>query len=407
MTDDAAYGVYGRGTVEPGDRPAVLVVDYQKAFTTDGLGLGGSPLIERGVVNAARLLRVARETGVPVFQFHVSFGEAEGGLGLWRHKVPKLGEIVAGSPWVEIDERVLGSVRLAARQEVAVGLRRDAAGRAAQRAAHRHRDRDRLHDLGLRPRDGRGRVLERLPHARARGRRRRPGAGAARREPARLPAPLRRGHDGGRLHRVPAAPRRGMRRPPLEDVTIVAIEQYGAGPWGSVQLADLGADVIKIEDPRSRGDVGRYVPPFQEGEDSLFFETFCHNKRSVSLDLSHPGARTVFEDLVRSADAVYSNLRGDGPEKLRIRYADLESVNPAIVCCSLSGFGMTGPRAAEGGYDYILQGYAGWMSLTGEPDGPPEKTGLSLVDMATGYAAALALMSGALGRAARRRRLRL
>jgi crotonobetainyl-CoA:carnitine CoA-transferase CaiB-like acyl-CoA transferase len=185
-----------------------------------------------------------------------------------------------------------------------------------------------------------------------------------------------------------------MRKPPLEDVRIVAIEQYGAGPWGSVHLADLGADVIKIEDPRSRGDVGRYVPPFQEGEDSLFFETFCHNKRSVSLDLTHPEARAVFEDLVRSADAVYSNLRGDGPEKLRIRYADLESVNPAIVCCSLSGFGMTGPRAAEGGYDYILQGYAAWMSLTGEPDGPPVKTGLSLVDMSTGYAAALALMCG-------------
>jgi crotonobetainyl-CoA:carnitine CoA-transferase CaiB-like acyl-CoA transferase len=188
-----------------------------------------------------------------------------------------------------------------------------------------------------------------------------------------------------------------MRTPPLADVTIIAIEQYGAGPWGSVQLADLGADVIKIEDPRSRGDVGRYVPPFQEGEDSLFFETFCHNKRSVSLDLTHPEARPVFERMVRAADAVYSNLRGDGPERLRIRYADLEAVNPAIVCCSLSGFGMTGPRAAEGGYDYILQGYAGWMSLTGEPDGPPVKTGLSLVDMATGYAAALALMCGLWG----------
>ena len=187
------------------------------------------------------------------------------------------------------------------------------------------------------------------------------------------------------------------RRPPLEDITIVAVEQYGAGPWGSVHLADLGADVIKIEDPRSRGDVGRYVPPFQEGEDSLFFETFCHNKRSVSLDLSHPQARAVFEDLVRTSDAVYSNLRGDGPEKLRIRYDDLKEVNPAVVCCSLSGFGMTGPRAAEGGYDYVLQGYAGWMSLTGEPDGPPEKTGLSLVDMSTGYVAALALMCGLWG----------
>ena len=106
MTDDDAYGVYGRGTLEPGDRPAILVVDYQKAFTTAGLGMGGSALIERGVVNAARLLKVARATRVPVFQFHVSFGEEEGGLGLWSRKVPKLAEITAGSPWVEIDERV-------------------------------------------------------------------------------------------------------------------------------------------------------------------------------------------------------------------------------------------------------------------------------------------------------------
>jgi crotonobetainyl-CoA:carnitine CoA-transferase CaiB-like acyl-CoA transferase len=182
-----------------------------------------------------------------------------------------------------------------------------------------------------------------------------------------------------------------MRRP-LEDVAIVAVEQYGAGPWGTVHLADLGATVIKIEDPTTGGDIGRYVPPFQEGEDSLFFETFCHNKLSVSLDLRHPAARPVFEDLVRGADAVYSNLRGDGPAKLRLLYDDLRHVNEAIVCCSLSGFGMTGPRAAEGGYDYILQGMAGWMSLTGDPDGPPVKSGLSLVDMATGYAAALALM---------------
>ncbi len=396
MTDDG-YDVYGRGTVEPGDRPAILVVDYQKAFTTDGLGMGGTPLIERGVVNTARLLPVARETGVPVFQFHVSFGEAEGGLGLWSRKVPKLAEIRVGTPWVEIDDRLLDpSDSVIAKKWPSVFAGTPLA-RAPERAAHRHRDRHRLHDLGLRPRDDRRRVLERLPHARARGRRGRPGAGPARREPARLPAALLRGHDDGRVHRVPAAPRRGMRRPPLEDVTIVAIEQYGAGPWGSVHLADLGADVIKIEDPRSRGDVGRYVPPYQEGEDSLFFETFCHNKRSVSLDLTHPEARPVFEALVRAADGVYSNLRGDGPEKLRIRYADLESVNPAIVCCSLSGFGMTGPRAEEGGYDYILQGYAGWMSLTGEPDGPPVKTGLSLVDMATGYAAALALMCGLWG----------
>src|SRR5690242_1743971 len=86
---------------------------------------------------------------------------------------------------------------------------------------------------------------------------------------------------------------------PLADVRIIAVEQYGAGPWGTLQLADLGADVIKIEDPRSGGDVGRYVPPFQQGEDSLFFETFNRNKRSLSLDLRHPEGRGVLEDLAR------------------------------------------------------------------------------------------------------------
>ena len=158
---------------------------------------------------------------------------------------------------------------------------------------------------------------------------------------------------------------------PLADVRVVAVEQYGAGPWGTLQLADLGAEVIKIEDPESSGDVGRYVPPFQEGEDSLFFETFNRNKKSISLDLRHPEARGVLEDLVRASDAVFSNLKGDQPRKLGLTYDQLKDVNPRIVCCSLSGFGMTGPRAAEGGYDYMMQGLAGWMSLTGEPGGRP------------------------------------
>jgi crotonobetainyl-CoA:carnitine CoA-transferase CaiB-like acyl-CoA transferase len=181
---------------------------------------------------------------------------------------------------------------------------------------------------------------------------------------------------------------------PLADVRVLAVEQFGAGPWGTLQLADLGADVIKIEDPASRGDVGRYVPPFAEGEDSLFFETFNRNKRSVSLDLRHPEAHGVFEDLVRGSDVVYSNLRGDQPAKLRLTYDDLKDVNPRIVCCSLSGFGMSGERAAQGGYDYMMQGLAGWMSLTGDPDGPPTKSGLSLVDLSGGYASAIAVLAG-------------
>ncbi len=150
-----------------------------------------------------------------------------------------------------------------------------------------------------------------------------------------------------------------MRMPPLSDVTIVSVEQFGAGPWATLPLADLGADVIKIEDPGAGGDVARYVPPFQEGEDSLFFETFNRNKRSISLDLRTSAGREAFEDLVRAADGVFSNLRGDQPAKLRITYDDLKGLNEAIVCCSLSGFGTTGPRASQGGYDYILQGLAG------------------------------------------------
>ncbi|MDH3189909.1 MAG: CoA transferase [Acidimicrobiia bacterium] len=181
---------------------------------------------------------------------------------------------------------------------------------------------------------------------------------------------------------------------PLEDVRVIAIEQFGAGPFASVHLADLGAEVIKIEDPRTRGDVGRYIPPYQVGQDSLFFQTFNRNKRSISLDLTVGSGRSVFEDLVRVSDVVHSNLRGDVPEKLDLRYEDLKGFNPAIVCASLSGYGMTGPRAAHPGYDYMLQGLAGWMSLTGEPDGAPAKSGLSLVDFSGGFVAVGAILAG-------------
>ncbi|GAA1373432.1 CaiB/BaiF CoA transferase family protein [Catellatospora chokoriensis] len=181
---------------------------------------------------------------------------------------------------------------------------------------------------------------------------------------------------------------------PLADIRVIAVEQYGAGPFGSLHLADLGAEIIKIEDPSSGGDVGRYVPPYTDGEDSLFFETFNRGKRSLSLDLSTAAGREVFEDLVAESDAVYSNLRGDVPARMCLTYADLKHLNPRIVCCSLTGFGMTGPRARQPGYDYILQGLAGWMSLTGEPDGPPAKSGLSMVDYSGGFVAAMALLAG-------------
>jgi crotonobetainyl-CoA:carnitine CoA-transferase CaiB-like acyl-CoA transferase len=181
---------------------------------------------------------------------------------------------------------------------------------------------------------------------------------------------------------------------PLAGIRVIAIEQFGAGPYGTMQLADLGADVIKVEDPSVGGDVSRYVPPFQEGTHSLFFESFNRNKRSITLDLRRPEARHILEDLVRVSDALVSNLRGDQPERLRIRFSDLEHVNPRLVCVSLSGFGMTGPRAVEGGYDYTVQGLTGWMELTGGPEQPPTKSGLSLVDFCGGYVAALATLAG-------------
>jgi crotonobetainyl-CoA:carnitine CoA-transferase CaiB-like acyl-CoA transferase len=180
---------------------------------------------------------------------------------------------------------------------------------------------------------------------------------------------------------------------PLADLKLLAVEQFGAGPWGTLQLADLGATVIKVEDPATGGDVGRYVPPFRQGEDSLFFETFNRGKRSISLDLRTEAGRGVFADLVERVDAVASNLRGDQPARLGLTYAGLRDRNPRIVCASLSGFGMTGPRAAQPAYDYVLQAMAGWMSQTGEPDGPPTKSGLSLVDYSAGYALGLTLLS--------------
>ena len=187
---------------------------------------------------------------------------------------------------------------------------------------------------------------------------------------------------------------------PLDGIRIISIEQYGAGPFATLHLADLGAEVIKIEDPSVGGDVGRHVPPYQADDTSLFFETFNRNKKSVKLDISTAEGREVFEDLVRVSDAVFSNLRGDVHKKIKITYDDLKHINPAIVCCSLSGYGMEGPRAKDPGYDYMLQALGGWMSLTGDPDGAPTKTGLSLVDFSGGLVASGSILAGVI--AARR-----
>ncbi|MEM6651877.1 MAG: CoA transferase [Pseudomonadota bacterium] len=185
---------------------------------------------------------------------------------------------------------------------------------------------------------------------------------------------------------------------PLKGIRILSVEQYGAGPYGTMLLADLGAEVIKIEDPARGGDVSRSVGPYGLGEgDSEFFQTFSLGKKSVTLDLKSEAGRKHFEALVKTADAVANNLRGDQPDKLGLTYGALKAINPKIVCAHLSAYGRKSERAAWPGYDYLMQAEAGFMSMTGEPDGPPVRFGLSMVDFHTGSQMATALLAGLLG----------
>ena len=184
----------------------------------------------------------------------------------------------------------------------------------------------------------------------------------------------------------------------LAGLKVLAIEQYGAGPYGTMLLAELGADVIKIEAPSMGGDVSRATGPYFLGEqDSQFFQTFSRGKSSLALELKSPEGRAQFEELVRSADAVANNLRGDQPAKLKLTYEDLKAINPKIVCAHLSAYGRDNERAAWPGYDYLMQAEAGFLMMTGEPDGPPVRCGLSIVDFHTGSQLAVAILAGVLG----------
>jgi crotonobetainyl-CoA:carnitine CoA-transferase CaiB-like acyl-CoA transferase len=181
---------------------------------------------------------------------------------------------------------------------------------------------------------------------------------------------------------------------PLEGVRVLAVEQYGAGPFGTMFLADQGAEVIKIENPNDGGDMSRAVGPhFFAPGDSQFFHSFNRNKKSLTLDLGREEGQAVLHDLVRTADALASNLRGDVPAKLGLTYADLALHNPKIVCAHLSAYGRDGPRAAWPGFDYLMQAEAGYFSLTGEPGAPPARFGLSIVDYMSGLGLAYALLA--------------
>lgn len=185
---------------------------------------------------------------------------------------------------------------------------------------------------------------------------------------------------------------------PLQGVRVLAVEQFGAGPYGTMFLAHLGADVVKIENPATRGDPSRQTGPYLLGrDDSLYFQGWNTNKRSVSLDIKSLEGRAAFEELVADADVVLNNLRGDQPVKLGLDFAALSALNPAIVCVHISAYGRGNSREAWPGYDYLMQAETGLMHLTGEPDTPPARVGApSIVDHMTGITSMVGLLSALL-----------
>lgn len=185
---------------------------------------------------------------------------------------------------------------------------------------------------------------------------------------------------------------------PLENIRILAVEQYGAGPIGTSYLVELGAEVIKIESPDGIGDVARGVGPHYikgdgNSDDSLFFQGLNLGKKSLVLNLKQSKGKEIFGKLVKSADAVVSNMRGDVPEQLGLTYETLQNFNPKIVCAHLTGYGRDNERKDWPGYDYMMQAEAGYLYLTGEPYAPPTRFGLSMIDFTTGVTTALALVS--------------
>jgi crotonobetainyl-CoA:carnitine CoA-transferase CaiB-like acyl-CoA transferase len=186
---------------------------------------------------------------------------------------------------------------------------------------------------------------------------------------------------------------------PLAGVRILSIEQFAAGPYGTMLLAGLGAEVIRIENAAIGGDPSRHTGPYLLGEaDSEYFQTWNLNKKSITLDLKSPQDLRRFERLVQGADAVVNNLRGDQPAKLGLEYAALGRIKPSIVCLHISAYGRDNGRTARPGYDYLMQAEGGLMSLTGEPQSPPTRFGApSPIDYMTGLTAMVGLLSALLG----------
>lgn len=182
---------------------------------------------------------------------------------------------------------------------------------------------------------------------------------------------------------------------PLEGLKVVELARILAGPWAGQVLADLGADVIKVESPAG-DDTRRWGPPFVTREDeeaAAYFHGCNRGKRSVVADFATPEGQALVRDLVADADVVIENFKLGGLVKYGLDYASLSALNPRLIYCSITGFGQDGPYAHRAGYDFIIQGMSGLMSVTGEPDGQPQKVGVAVTDIFTGIYAATGILA--------------
>ena len=178
---------------------------------------------------------------------------------------------------------------------------------------------------------------------------------------------------------------------PLQGIKVVELARILAGPWAGQVLADLGAEVVKVESPEG-DDTRRWGPPFV-GEDAAYFHAANRGKRSVVADFATHAGREAVLDLVRGADVLIENFKLGGLAKYGLDYASLHAINPRLVYCSITGFGQDGPYAARAGYDFIVQGMSGIMDLTGDPQGPPQKIGVAYADILTGLYAVIAIQA--------------
>jgi crotonobetainyl-CoA:carnitine CoA-transferase CaiB-like acyl-CoA transferase len=185
--------------------------------------------------------------------------------------------------------------------------------------------------------------------------------------------------------------------PPLDGLIVLDFSRVLAGPYATMQLADLGARVIKIEQPGRGDDTRAWGPPFVSGE-SAYFLSVNRNKESLALDLKHPRARPILDALLARADVVVENFRPGTMERLGLGHEAIAARHPRLVYCSISGFGQSGPRRAEAGYDAMMQAEGGLMSITGAADGPPFRLGVAIGDIATGMFAVQGILAALFAR---------